>query len=359
MLKAWGDKIMSREKLSFYAYLTVTFLGALIFGYVFIKYIFVLLLPFLTAWAVAFSVRPMARKISEATKISNRLISVSLTAIIIIGLIALIVSLFAYAISEAWGFLTGLVESDALYDALQKILHPIRGFLGDREGAEELEAHIGEALKSTLSSLLSGLVGVLTVFVRSVPKALIFILVTVIASIYFALDLENINSFVKKTLPKKLVLWLVRFKNNFLKSMLKYLRAYLIIMMVTFIIMLFGFLVLGVKYAVLFAFVVALLDALPLIGVGTVLVPWSIYQLIFGNVRLGIGLIILFVAHQIIIQFIEPKIVGKNLGIHPVLSLILLYSGYMLLGFFGLVLIPLLSVVIDILFNKNDTSKIG
>ena len=115
----------------------------------------------------------------------------------------------------------------------------------------------------------------------------------------------------------------------------------------------------GVKYAVLFAFIVALLDALPLIGVGTVLVPWSIYQLMFGNVRLGIGLIILFVAHEVIRQFIEPKIVGKNLGIHPVLSLILLYSGYILFGFYGLIFIPLLSVIIDILLNKNDTSKVG
>ena len=129
-------------------------------------------------------------------------------------------------------------------------------------------------------------------------------------------------------------------------------------MLITFIIMLFGFLVLGVKYAVLFAFIVALLDALPLIGVGTVLVPWSIYQIIFGNVRLGIALIILFVIHQIIRQFTEPKIVGKNLGIHPVLSLILLYSGYVLFGILGLVLIPLLSVILNTLFDKNDAPEV-
>lgn len=351
--------MMSHEKLSFYAHLTVTALGILLLGYLFIKYVFVLLLPFLIAWAVAFSIRPISNKISEGTKISNRFISVALTVIITLGAISLIVSALIYAVSEAWGFLTGLVESDALYEILEKLIHPIKGFLGDRDGAEELEARIGEAINSMLSSLLSGLVSALSAFVRSVPRVLVFILVTVIASIYFALDLGNINSFVKRALPNKLVSRLIRFKNNFLKSILKYLRAYLIIMLVTFIIMLFGFLVLGIKYAVLFAFIVALLDALPLIGVGTVLVPWSIYQLVFGNVRLGVGLVILFVAHQIIRQFLEPKIVGKNLGIHPVLSLMLLYSGYILFGFLGLVLIPLLSVIINILLNKNDTSEIG
>ena len=319
---------MNREKISFYANLTVTGLGALLVGYLFFKYILVLVLPFLIAWTVAFSVRPISNKISEATKMPKRLVSVSLTSVIILGAIAVIVSSLVYAASEAWGFLSGLAESDALYEVLGKVLNPISGFLGDREGAAELEAHIGNAINGMLSSLLSGLVSGFTAFVGAIPRVLIFILITVIAAIYFSLDLENINAFVKKRVPKKIASRLVGFKNKFLKSILKYLRSYLIIVLVTFIIMLFGFLVLGVRYAVLFAFIVALLDALPLIGVGTILVPWSIYQMIFGNIRLGIALMVLFVVHEVIRQFIEPKILGKNLGIHPIISLLLLYSGY-------------------------------
>ena len=210
-----------------------------------------------------------------------------------------------------------------------------------------------------ISSLLSGLVSWITAFVSSVPRVLIFILVTVISSVYFSLDLERINAFCKQKLPKKLSAWLVNFKNRFLASLLKYLRAYLIIMLVTFIIMLFGFLVLGVRYAVLLAFVVALLDALPLIGVGTVLVPWSIYNLIFGDIGLGIGLAVLFVVHEVVRQFTEPKIIGKNLGIHPILSLFLLYAGYFVFGLLGLLLIPVLSVVVNILINKEDSSEVG
>ena len=350
---------MNHEKISFYAHLTITALGVLLLGYLTVKYVFVLVLPFLIAWTVAFSVRPIANKISEGTKIPRRLVSVGLTAITFLGAISVIISLLVYAASEAWGFLSGIAESDALYEVLRKVLNPISGFLGDREGAEELESHIGNAINGMLSSLLSGLVGGVTSFVSSIPKALIFILITVIAAIYFSLDLENVNSFVKKHIPGKILSRLVAFKNKFLKSILKYLRSYLIISLVTFIIMLFGFLVLGVKYALLFAFIVSLLDALPLIGVGTVLVPWSVYQLIFGNIRLGIALMVLFVVNEIIRQFIEPKILGKNLGIHPIISLILLYSGYVLFGFLGLIMIPLLSVIINILINKNDTTEVG
>lgn len=350
---------MNKDKFKLYSYLTVTAVGALIFLYVFFKYVFVLALPFLIGWAVAFMVRPMAKKISSATNIPYRFISATLTVLIVVGGIAVIVSAIIYAISESWGFLSGLAEGDKLYEILEKITNPISGLLGDREGAAELEAHISEAVSSMISSLLSGIVGWITAFVTSVPRVLIFILVTVIASIYFSLDLENINSFFKRKLPSKASAWLVNFKNRFLSSLLKYLRAYIIIMLVTFIIMLFGFLVLGVKYAVLLAFVVALLDALPLIGVGTVLVPWSVYHLLFGEIRLCVGLVILFVVHEIIRQFIEPKIIGKNLGIHPILSLFLLYAGYFVFGLFGLLLIPVLSVIVNILVNKKDSSEVG
>ena len=146
---------MNHEKISFYAHLTVTGLGVLLLGYLTVKYVFVLVLPFLIAWTVAFSVRPIANKISEGTKIPRRLVSVGLTAITFLGAISVIISLLVYAASEAWGFLSGIAESDALYEVLRKVLNPISGFLGDREGAEELESHIGNAINGMLSSLLS------------------------------------------------------------------------------------------------------------------------------------------------------------------------------------------------------------
>lgn len=350
---------MNKEKIRFYSHLTVTVLGALILAYISVKYLLALVLPFLLAWGVAFSIRPIAKKISDGTKIPDRIISVILTALIVIGGIAVIVSVAVYAFGEAWNFISSLADDEALYDVLDRIMNPIKGLVGDREGGEELEAHIGEAVSSMISSLLSGAVSAVGAFVRSVPRVLIFILITVIASIYFSLELEKINGFVKKILPKSVTRVLVNFKNKFLSSLLKYLRAYLIIMLITFIIMLFGFLIIGVKYAVLLAFIVALLDALPLIGVGTVLVPWSIYQLIFSDVRVGIGLMILFGAQAVLREFIEPKIIGKNLGIHPIVSLFLLYAGYIVFGFMGLFLIPLVSVIVNILINKDNSSEVG
>ena len=350
---------MNKEKIEYYSHLTVTAIGALLFGYIFIRYIFFLVLPFLLAWAVAFSVRPLAGKISSGTRIPHKVVSVILTAVILIGVIGVLICAVSYALGEAWDFFVGIKNSDALYDILSKIMNPIGGWLGEREGAEELERHIGEAIKGMMSSLLGNILSGVTSFISSVPRVLIFILVSVVSSIYFALDLDGINAFVKRVLPKKASAWLVNFKSRFLGVTLRYLRSYLILMMITFIIMLFGLLLLGVKYAVLLAFVIAVLDVLPLIGVGTVLVPWSAYQMLFGNLGVGIGLLSLFVICEIVRHFVEPKIVGKSLGIHPIVSIILLYVSYYVFGFFGLLLVPVVTVLINILINKDDTAKVN
>lgn len=350
---------MNKDKISVYAHLTVAVLGTLLLSYLFFRHLFFLFLPFLIAWFVAFSVRPAARKISDGTKLPYKAVSVTLTLLILLTGLSVVISACVYALGEAWSFLSGLAENDALYDVLSKLMNPIKnGFFGDREGAAELETHVGEAVAGMLTSLLSSLVGGVTALVTSVPRVLVFVLVTVVSSVYFSFDIDGINARVKKILPKKLSAYLADFKNKFLSTILKYIRAYLILMIITFIIMLFGFLVLGVKYAVLFAFIVASLDALPLIGVGTVIVPWSVYNIAFGDLKLGIGLIVLFAVHTVIRQFIEPKIVGKNLGIHPIFSLVLLYVGYCVFGFFGLLLVPLFSVVLNTLFNKENTSEI-
>ena len=347
---------MNKEKLEYYAYLTVSLLGLALFGYVFIKYLFFVSLPFLISWTVAFSLRPVSKRLAGLTHIPYKVISGTLTAVIVLGGIAVLISALAFAIGEAWDFLRGLADSERLFEFLNRIMNPIGGLLGDREGAAELESHIGGALKGMISSLLTSVAEGISSFIVSVPKVLIFVLVTVVSSIYFAIDLERINGAVKRVLPKKISDALVSFKNRFLVAILKYLRSYLIIMLVMFVIMLFGFIILKVKYAVLLAFLVSLLDALPLIGIGTVLVPLSVYEIIFGNVRRGVGLIILFIIAELIRQFAEPKIVGESLGIHPALSLVILYLVYFFFGVLGLLLVPLVTVVIKILADKNNSA---
>ncbi len=350
---------MNKEKLELYAHLTLTVLGISLAAFVFLRYLFFPLLPFLIAWGVAFAVRPAAVFISKKCKMPRRPVSAVLAAVTILVGLSGAVGLGAWGISAAWRFLSDFASDERLFEILARIADPIGSIFGDGEGAARLEEYLGDTLKGAISSLLSTLVDLLTAIVTRVPGVLFFILVTLIAAIYFAIDIERVNAVVRRILPQRITATLTRLKDSFLSVGVRYIRSYLIIMSITFVIMLVGFLIMRVENALLLALVISLLDLLPLIGVGTVLVPWSIFQLLFGSPTLGVGLIVLLVVNEIVRQFAEPKIVGKSLGMHPIVSLILLYVGYSLFGLFGLLITPLVGVLMGLLINKNNSPEVG
>ena len=279
-------------------------------------------------------------------------------SILLIAVILGVAGLLVFGVvTEGWQFLSSVIESGELKYILTKILNPFEGSFGSEYG-EEIASWLTNALGSLISSLLSSVTEVLTAFASAVPKILIFTAVTVISSVYFSADLEHINAAVKAVTPKKITSVLVNFKNNSLKVLLKYLKAYSVLCLISFTVMIMGFLFLRVDYALLIAFIVALLDMLPVIGVGTVLVPWSIFSFVTGDVRMGVGLLALFLANELIRQFAEPRILGKSLGIHPLVTLVVLYLGYSLLGVIGLLLLPVASVLINIFIVKNSAPEV-
>ena len=347
---------MNREKIQTLAYIGIVIIAFTFIGYAFFKYIFFAVLPFLIAWAVAFSVRPLAYKLSDLTHIPPKIVSLVLTIFLVLAILGLTSLGIVLGIKE----LVSLVENNNMNisDILDKILNPFDTIIkGDNR--EQIIEKITDALIGMANAALNRLMDFIGNFIGSVPRVALFILATVISALYFSLDLDGINKGVLSIFNEDQRKKIVNFKNNFLKILLKYLRSYLIIMILTFAVMLVGFLILRVEYQLILALVVAVLDALPLLGVGVVLIPWSIYSFIWGDVFMGVGLILLLVVHQIIRQIAEPKILGKNLGLHPVLSIILLYTGYYFFGFLGLLLIPVFTALLNVIIKKEDSAEIG
>ena len=345
---------MNKERISFYANLTLTLFGVGIAVYLFFKYLFVALLPFLISWAAAFLLRPAVSFLSKKSRIPKKIISVALTILCVAVGLGLIVLFFVFAVREAWEFLSSIASDGRVLEVLTKITNPIGALFGESEGAGALSEHIGEAVSEGISGLVSRLVSLLSSIAASIPGVLFFILVTVISSVYFALDLDRINSAVKRILPEKAVRTLLGIKKCTFSVGVKYLRSYLIIMAITFAVMLSGLLILRVENAFLLSVIIAALDLLPIIGVGTVLVPWSVAELILGNTGMGVALILLLVFHELVRQFAEPKIIGKSIGVHPIVSLILLYAGYCVFGFLGILLVPVIAVALNIFFDRSE-----
>ena len=164
---------------------------------------------------------------------------------------------------------------------------------------------------------------------------------------------------MKKILPTRAYEVVLRLRDGSISAFSRYIRSYLILLLITFLEMMLGLFIVGAPYPLLMAGVIALLDLLPVVGVGVVLIPWGVWCFIGKNTALGIGLILLFVVHTVLRQMIEPRIVGKSLGVHPILTLVFIYTGYTLFGFVGILLVPLLTVLMNIAFSKEDATEVA
>ena len=131
---------------------------------------------------------------------------------------------------------------------------------------------------------------VLSSVVSAVPKVLFFVLISIIASAYFAIDLEDVNASVKRILPRRVFNMLVKFKDGFFGAFLKYMRSYLLLLLITFGEMLLGLFLLKAPYPLVMAILIAMLDLLPVIGVGFVLIPWGVWSFFVGKTPFGVGL---------------------------------------------------------------------
>ena len=346
---------MSRERLRDCAYFTVTALGILLLGFLILRYLFIPTLPFLIAWGVAFALRPPSSFISKKLKLNRKFVAVTLAILFVALGISTVVAASILAMHKLWEFLVEFVSSNQMGEMLSGISDPVGLLLGERV---EFNSHVADAVKEAVNRLISWLVDAVSSAVSSVPRFLLFLLVTVIAAVYFSLDLERINKSVKELLPVRVSEALVKAKNRLFSVGVKFVRSYLILMLVTFALMSVGLLVLRIRGAVLVAAIIALLDLLPIIGVGTLLVPWRVFQMIFGNLGTGIGIAVLLVLHEVVRQFLEPRFIGKSLGLHPIVSLMLLYIGYSVFGILGLIFLPIIGALIALLLKKKDSAEV-
>ena len=348
---------MRRERVEYLAYLVIALAGAVALGVIFLRYVLVAVLPFLLAWLAAFAARSPANRLARKTRIPMRVWRLVISAVVTLGAIGVGIVALRLLLLELWNLLSGLGENDRIGALVGALSDRLFGLLGSLELSPEIEESITEALSGMVGSLLSSVGSALTGVAAQIPGILLFIVITVIAAVYFALDLERINAAVKRIMPSNAFDFLVRLKNGALSLVAKYLRSYFLIMLITFSVMLVGFVILEVRYALLFAVVIAILDLLPVIGVGTALVPASVFCFATGDGRLGVGLLVLFAVSAVIRQLAEPRILGKHLGVHPLLTLAAMYIGYSFFGIFGIFMLPVIVVVLGI--YKNDTSEVA
>ncbi len=347
---------MDTERLKRIAYVIFIVLAVPLVCFLLIKYVLPVSIPFLIAWAIALASRRPAEWISHRTGISARVCRPVLSCLFILALLSVGGVLIFFITKEVWGIIVSFGEGEEFRAFIDGIF--VSGGLID-----DLTGRLGEGLSDALfglaTSVLSWLFDILTSFASALPGALLAVVITVISSIYFSLDLDKINSTVTSFVPEGMRRSAGRIKEGFISTGVKYVLSYFLLFLITFATVLVGFLILRVKYALFLALTVALLDLLPVIGVGTFLIPYGIFEIARGNTSLGVGLLILFAVQTLIRELSEPRILGKNLGVHPLLTLVILYIGYSVFGFLGILAVPVFTVIAELFLVKKNSSDVG
>ena len=172
---------------------------------------------------------------------------------------------------------------------------------------------------------------------------------TILSAYFFIAERDKIIQWGREHTPEEL-----RSKWHFIAGRFRsavggYFKAQFKIMGVVAVILLVGFFVLHIKYAILWAILVALLDFLPFFGTGTVLIPWAVLKVLSGSYKFAVGLIIIYLVSQLVRQVIQPKIVGDTIGLNPLSTMVFMYIGYKVGGIIAMIIaVPIGLIVVNL-----------
>ncbi len=314
-------------------------------------------LPLVLGWLIAAMANPLARFLEKKMRIVRRHGSM----LIIILSIALVVLGLYLVISKLGSELTGFINQfPEMYGKLEV---QVRNIGDNMEGIYQRLPDGVQAVMDSLAEQVDSFMGVIaesigrpTVsaagrFARNIPAYLLNVIFTILFAYFFIADREKILQFCRRHVPQGVQERYTVIVSSFKQAVGGYFKAQFKIMGVIFLILLAGFWILQVDYAVLLALIISLLDFLPFLGTGTALIPWGVYQLLTGNYRFALGLLIIYVVSQAVHQIIQPKMIGDNVGMNPAATLIYIYIGYKLEGVIGMIIAVPIGVILANLYK--------
>ena len=335
------------------------------------KYLINIMMPIFLAFIFAAIVRPISRALSRETRYvrgkdgskvlvkrkfhMNRnvagIISVLVLFIVVGGLLTLIVVRLTDTIVDFVSFAPTFYEQSVL-PGITKLYNWVLE-VGERFDVSIMDA-IEQALPGMISNLgstvtnLSGkIVSGITGIASRLPSILLNSIICLIATVFISVDFDRIRLFIRKNLPEKPLRVAVNVKNSFLEMIWQFIKSYAIIFCITVAEITVGLLIVGVGNPLLFGILIGIFDALPIVGSGMILLPWSIITLLTGNTMRGLGILIIYAVVVIARQIIEPKIVGKHVGLRPIVTLTCMYAGSKLFGgLIGLFGLPITAAII-------------
>ncbi len=315
-------------------------------------------MPFLIAFVLSMLIEPVIRFFMRKIKLKRRT-SAIIVFIIVIGIITGLISWgIITLIQEASNMLTGLNEYfEKTYIQIQNIIS--KSEFSKLQIPEEIQSIVqngaGDFLDTISTWLKTGLTKVLNTL-TSLPTIGFYIVICILSLYFICTDKIYMLDQLDHHLPETWVKRLIKHIKEIAKALGCYLKAQSILILISFIISLIGlyifnFIGLNVQFPLMAALGIGFVDALPIFGSGTVMIPWAIISACNGDFTLAIALLGLWALMSIIRQLIEPKIVSKQIGIHPIFTLIAMYTGFKFIGILGMLIGPIILIVLKNIFS--------
>ena len=322
--------------------LTFSLVSTILFIYFGFR-LLIFFMPFVVGWFIAYIASPVVNWLERKIRLVKKLGS----ALIIIGVLTAVVFLIYLAGSRLWREAAVLIQDlPEMYEELEKGLEQIGDSTkvifeklpaGVQHGWHAFTSNLDETVGEIMSKISEPTVTAAGNFAKKIPSVLIATIVTFISAYFFIAERDEVINWSKKIMPDAVVKRMAMVMDNLKYAVGGYFKAQLKIMVVVFSILLIGFLLLGVHFSFLLAFLIAFLDFLPFFGTGTALIPWAFYKFMTGEYKMTAGLIVLYGITQLVRQLIQPKLVGDSMGMKPLVTLVCLYAGYRIGGVFGMI----------------------
>ena len=333
------------------------FILALTIGLILICFkLSVFYMPFLVSFVLALLLEPIIRFFMKKFKWTRRFSAIFVMIIAILIIVGILV----------WGVVTLFSEANNLLDSSEMYYNKAKEFINNATQninimdriPEELRTSIQNVENNVVTSITDWITGVLTSitnWIMEVPNIILAVFFSIMSLYFLCTDKIYMIDQLEHHLPETWMKKLTKHLKGIIKALGEYLRAEATLIFISFVISLIGLTIysmigLNIPFPLLAALGIAFVDALPILGSGTVMVPWSILSALNGDIILGVAIIGLWAIMSIVRQFLEPKLIGKHIGIHPAFTLIAMYTGYKLWNVTGLIIGPILLIILKNIF---------
>lgn len=317
----------------------------------------VFFLPFVIGWLIAWIANPLVKFFEEKIKIRRKAGS----AVVIVSVIALILLLGYLAgsklVEEGVGFFSSLPDMwNTLEEDFREIgqnMSILYGRLPEdvKLGLINFGAEMETFVANSVSEMSKPTVNAVSSFAKNLPGTIIGIIMCILSAYFFIAEKDYTSRFLKKHMPGTLQEKWQLVSDSLKTAVGGYFKAQMKIECWIYLLLLLGFFILQINYAILIAFVIACLDFLPFFGTGAVMLPWAAIKFLSADYKMAIGLLIIWGVGQLVRQIIQPKIVGDSIGVAPIPTLFLLFIGFKAAGVIGMILAVPIGII---LINMNE-----